>query len=154
LGRDGAGGGPKEWGERKKGEGEGEGGHHSSLSEGLHRSCGPTVGRGDLVVGQQVVLHDVVEEDDPEAEPGVKEEAGDGVAIELARGEADLGDVGDGPGVLVRAELRKGRRRVRGEPHAPYAPWAGSRKGMVECCQSEGRSEGRGGQVQCVSWRW
>ncbi len=62
---------------------------------------------GDRGVLEQVELDDVVDEDDPEVEPGVEEEGGHGVAVELPRGEADLGDVGDGPGVLVGAELRR-----------------------------------------------
>ena len=65
----------------------------------------------DRSVFEEEVLDDVVEEDDAEVEPGVEEERGDGVAVELPRGEADLGDVADGPGVLVGAELRRGMGR-------------------------------------------
>ena len=100
------------------------------------RGGGRRAGGSDRAVFEQVVLDDVVEEDDAEVEPGVEEEGGDGVAVELPRGEADLGDVGDGPGVLVGAELRR-RGCERG---ARRQVWAGSRASRNDAsCGGEGR---------------
>ncbi len=58
-----------------------------------------------LAVGEHEELHQVKGEGEPKVEPGVEDEVGDGEAVELARGQADLGDVADGPRVLVRAKL-------------------------------------------------
>ena len=71
-------------------------------------TAGPCQAR-DLGVGEEVVLGEVEGQREEQVEPGVEDEVGDGDAVELARGEADLGPVVDGPGVLMRAELPAAR---------------------------------------------
>ena len=52
-------------------------------------TAGPCQAR-DLGVGEEVVLGEVEGQREEQVEPGVEDEVGDGDAVELARGEADI----------------------------------------------------------------